>query len=313
MKKLTLVKSNIMESSEYHQFYLGILLQNKEYINEVYNKQIGLLYNKYNKTLSSPLSNAYNFFTDTSLEIEGILLGKSWDMISGGSPHILPDLIWEKLNKNYYVKYTGDLFYIKSKLEYNVKHFWTDIFIIGFNDTNFIAVGKTKNNCFEEYFISSNEIISSAEKRKDLDIYNEYTYSFELDFYKLKDNSSYSINKDKIKKQLYKYLNPIQGEKYCSGVDVYPIIVYEWRQVGIINEQMSFIRDHIHLMYQRIIALSQIINIPNSLINDYHNIDLQFTELQNYLSLYKLDKIIETFNNFVVEEKRVLSKLTDFI
>lgn len=313
MKKLPLVKTDIMESSEYHRFYLGVLLQNRSYLEEIYNKQIGLMYNKDTRVLSSPLDNAYNWYQDTALEIEGFLLGKSWDVIGGKSPDVLPNLIMEKLYDDYYVKYTGDLFYIKSKPEYGIKHFWSNIYLIGIDDENFIAVGRTKNDSFEEYVISSDEMISSVKKRNGVDIYNKYTYSFELDFYKLKNNLSFSINKDKIKNQLLKYLNPIKREKYWLGIDVYPVIISEWKENVINSDQLFFIRDHINLMYKRIIALNYIIDIPEYLIDDYYHLDEKITKLLKYSSIYNKDRIIAIFKDLVIEEKTILSTLIKII
>lgn len=58
MKK-TIIETNIMKSSEYHQFYLGILLQNQDFILDVYNKQIGLMYSVF-----VPVSRSFPPFFD---------------------------------------------------------------------------------------------------------------------------------------------------------------------------------------------------------------------------------------------------------
>ena len=105
MKK-TIIETNIMKSSEYHQFYLGILLQNQDFILDAYNKQIGLMYNKITKELSVPFSNTYNWLADTSLMVEGFIIGKSFDVVSWDLPEELPELIKDKLNDDFYIKYT---------------------------------------------------------------------------------------------------------------------------------------------------------------------------------------------------------------
>lgn len=90
-----------MPSSAYHQFFLGILLQNNQYIKEVYNKQIGMMYDKKSRELSILFGNEYDWYTDTGLKIEGFIIENSWNMVGNGLPDHLPDLIREKLSMSF--------------------------------------------------------------------------------------------------------------------------------------------------------------------------------------------------------------------
>lgn len=278
MIKLLLQKNNIMPSSVYHQFFLGILLQNDQYIREVYNKQIGMMYDKKSKELSVLFGNEYDWYTDPGLKIEGFIIENSWDMVGNGLPERLPDLIREKLSMSFYVKYSGDIYYIQESYAYKEKHLWTDIFLIGYDENDFIAVGKTKSALVEEYYISEEEVVASAIKREGLDIYNPYTYNFELNFYQLLEKP-YTLDLKKIKTLLMKYLNPKYNERYCMGVDVYSQLLTDWEKERFRVDQLLYICDHVCLMRKRIDEISQCITIPIDMVALYHAIEKEMTSI----------------------------------
>ena len=309
-----LKKTDIMKSSEYHQFYLGILLNNQDFILDVYNKQIGLMYNKITKELCVPFTNAYNLLTDTSLVVEGFIIGKSFDVVDWNFPYELPELIKKKLNENFYVKYAGDLFYILNKPEYGQIHKWSDVFIIGFENDSFICVGETNKSCFEEYKITENEIIESAAKRQGLDIYNEYTFSLEIDFYKLKQNLSYKIEIDQIKTKLYDFLYPLKREKYILGAEVYNRIIIDWTSYGIIQKQLFYVRDNILLMKSRLKYLCSLNLLPENIYKKYCDVKKSITKIcSNFERNEKKETIVEDFKKTTQKEVAVLTNVLEVI
>lgn len=310
MKK-TIIETNIMKSSEYHQFYLGILLQNQDFILDVYNKQIGLMYNKITKELSVPFSNTYNWLADTSLMVEGFIIGKSFDVVSWDLPEELPELIKDKLNDDFYIKYTGDLFYILNKPEYGKIHNWGEIYIIGFENERFVCVGKTKKSFFEEYLMTENEMVESARKRQGLEIYDDYTFSFEIDFYKRKKDISYKLDIEKIRSKLYDFLYPLKREKYILGVEVYEQIINDWRSSGVIPQQLFYIRDNMLLMKERLKYLCSLNLIPDRIYRNYCGLDINIHKIcMDFESHMEINQIVPEFKAMTQKEVAIL---TDFL
>lgn len=310
MKK-TMIETNIMRSSEYHQFYMGILLQNQDFILDVYNKQIGLMYNKITKEISVPFSNAYNWLADTSLMVEGFIIGKSFDVVSWKLPEELPQLIQNKLNENFYIKYTGDPFYILNKPEYGKIHNWSEIYIIGFENESFICVGKTKKSFFEEYMITEEEIVESARKRQGLEIYNDYTFSFEIDFYKRQKDFSYKLDIEKIRLKLYDFLHPLKSEKYILGMEVYEKIIADWTLSGVIPQQLFYIRDNMFLMKERLKYLYSSNLIPHRIYSNYCDLDKNIQKIcMDFENSMEINQIVSEFKTMSQKEVTIL---TDFL
>ena len=312
MIKLLLQKNNIMPSSAYHQFFLGILLQNNQYIKEVYNKQIGMMYDKKSRELSILFGNEYDWYTDTGLKIEGFIIENSWDMVGNGLPDHLPDLIREKLSMSFYVKYSGDIYYIQGSYAYKEKHLWTDIFMVGYDENGFIAVGKTKKALVEEYYISEEEVVASAIKREGLDIYNPYTYNFELNFYQLLEKP-YTLDLKKIKTLLMKYLNPKYNERYCMGVDVYSQLLTDWEKERFRVDQLLYICDHVCLMRKRIDEISQCVAIPIEVVSLYYAIEKEMTNIAHEATKPDMwnKELLNQFQKILIYEQQVLKSLVE--
>jgi len=304
--ELKLVKPNIMKHSEYHQFYLGILLQNDSYIYEVYNKQIGIMYDTYTNKLSSMFDEEYNNYSDTGLLIEGFILGKTYNLLEYNMPNEVINIFIEHLENKFYIKYTGDLYYIPKKHEN--KHVWSDIYIIGYSNDVFYAVGKTPNSCFEKYEISFEDIIESIKKRYDSNFYSEFTYSLEIDFYKCRENTKYDVNIEKIYQKIHDYLNPIKRIRYLLGVDIYKQILSNWMRFGIDKNQLLYIYDRMCLMQTRLIYLNKFSYIANKIENQYRKLVSRFSLL---LSQKNPREIMDGIIRLIEEEKKVLSLVLD--
>ena len=313
--KLELKSSNLMKSSEYHQFFLGIISYYSDYILEVYNKQIGFGYNRITKRITPLTINEYNYLLGSCLNVEGIVLGKSWDVVGKEYIYDLPDLIGKKIKENFYVRCTGDVYYIKSKPEYNKLHAWQDIYIIGYENNHFIAIGCTNNSNFEEYLLSKEELIESVKKRENLSIYNNYSYNFELDFYKLKENLEFRISNEQIKQRLLKYLSPQKNKSYWIGIDAYEGIFENWLECGIVNIEIQYILDHCSLMRDRIKYISNINKSVQRSSELYNSLYLKMKYIISFLTDKKINQkdFIQEMKSIIFEEKKILEGLLNLL
>lgn len=298
MKLLNLEQVDILRHSEYHQFHLGFLLQNKSYINHIWNTFVDIEYRPQLLRLDY-MANPYNWFKDMPCTIDGFIVENSWDVLRGDSNEEnekwLIGVIKTKLDENFYVKIIGDAYYIPSKIEYQKRHVTRGMYILGHDEDSFIILDSSKAeypklvhisfNLFKK-FIRKNEYIGSK-------------YRCEVDFYKTKMEIDHSLDINTIKTNLEKYLTCAEDTEIktghhaleCATLDVQ----FEEKDEGVV----FFLLDYRDLMYKRMVMLSQYIQIDD-ILERYEKIVSEWKRIfgtqdinnQGWTTLLQTEKVI---------------------